>query len=194
MKRTHPDENEKEVILPSLRIMFTRMWRAFRNDGSIYGELKTTPKASTEAQIVILIIGIISFIGRVIFSEITINTLTINGVIYYFSHYLTAFYLGIILSWVVGVKILRGESTFIQVLVALAYGNTPQIFFALPFPLNALGLWSIFTRYSAIRKTLNLGKWMAILTLIVAISIENYLTPYIFPWVIRIFFFWAIPE
>ena len=199
MKTSHPDSENEEIILPSCTTSFwavgkviNRLLRAFLNEETIYRELKMDPKASTEAHFVILLIAITAFIGSMLFENFP--NLSIDVGIYYFSHFFTGYYLLIGLSWIIGVKILRGESTLNQIRVALAYGFIPQILFTLPYPLNALGLWSAFTQFSAIRKTLCLSTGKTIFTMLAAITLENHLTPIVLPWVTHYLFFWAIPS
>lgn len=150
--------------------MFNRIFRAFRNDVSLYAELKGNLQFASESWIVIAIsIGISAILatllglGNGILAGIVSGLATALGGI---AGYLVL----IILAWLIGTKLAKGTGSFTDIRAAVAYAYCiPAILTPIPIIGSIIGLWLLVTESSAIRETLGIGKGLTFFIVVISI-------------------------
>ena len=150
--------------------MFNRILRAFRNDVSLYGELKGNPQFALESWIVLAIsIGVSAILatlfglGNGMFGGIISGLATALGGIV---GYLTL----IILAWFIGIILAKGTGSFTDIRAAITYAYCiPAILTPVPYIGSVIGLWLLVTESSAIRETLGIGKGLTFFIVLISI-------------------------
>ena len=144
--------------------MFNRIWRAFRNDASLYGELKGNPRFASESW---LIFAISIVISAVLATLIDGNQL-ILGIASALSNILGFFAL-VILAWFIGAKLAGGTGSFTDIRAAVTYAYCiPAILTPVPTVGLITSLWFLVTGSSAIRETLGIGRGLTLIIVIIS--------------------------
>jgi len=162
------------------------MVRAFKNDLTLYPELKDDPDASSESLIDLLIIGGIYSVGTMMFSPETSGA-SILDIPLYFVSMIAAYLMIAIIAWVIGSLLAGGEGGFDQVRIALAYGYTPIILSIIPLVGIIFSLWALVTISSAIRETLGISPLLTILIVVGAAVVNVFVMGAIFTALISFF-------
>ena len=166
--------------------MINRMVRAFKNDLTLYPELKDDPDASSESLIVLLIIGGIFSVGTWVVSPGTSVEYILDIPIWFVSM-IAAYLMIAIIAWVIGSLLTSGEGSFDQVRIALAYGYTPIILSIIPLVGILFSLWALVTISSAIRETLGISPLMTLLIVLGAAVVNIFVMGAIFTALIGFF-------
>ncbi len=164
--------------------MINRMVRAFRNDLTLYPELKESEDASSEGYQVILLIAVVVALIDVIFDP---SLGYFIGFLFFFVILLVGYAIVLVTAYVIS-KVGRGEGTFGQLHLALAYGYTPAILSSIPWIGILFSLWLLVTISSAIRETMGIGKGLTFFIVIFAIVVTLLLPGIIFSVLITPFF------
>ena len=151
--------------------MFNRILRAFRNDVSLYGELKGNPQFASESWMVLAIsIGISAILatlfglGNGVLAGIVSGLATALGGI-------VGYLVLIILAWFIGTKLAKGTGSFTDIRAAITYAySIPTILTPIPYIGSIIGLWLLVTASSAIRETLGIGKGLTFFIVIISIA------------------------
>ena len=152
--------------------MFNRILRAFRNDVTLYSELKTNPEFTSEAWIVLAISIIASAvlitltsIGDGLSVGIVVGAISASGSV-------IGYFVLAGLAWFIGTKLARGTGTFTDVRVAVAYAYClPAILTSIPVIGIIASLWLLATESSAIRETLGIGKGLTFIIVMFSIGV-----------------------
>lgn len=152
--------------------MFNRILRAFRNDVSVYGELKGNSEFASESWVVLAI----SIVVSAVLATLTgIGNGTSFGI---FSGLVSALvgilgYLVLVsLAWFIGTKLAKGTGSFTDIRVAMAYAYCiPTILTYIPYIGLIASLWLLVTASSAIRETLGIGKGLTFFIVLISVAI-----------------------
>jgi len=151
--------------------MFNRILRAFRNDVSLYGELKGNPEFASESWMVIAI----SIILNAVVATLTvigdgIGTGIVGGVISALGG-IFGYLVLVVLAWFIGTKLAKGTGSVADVRAAVAYAYCiPTILTPIPIIGFIASLWLLVTESSAIRETLGIGKGLTFLIVMISIA------------------------
>lgn len=151
--------------------MFNNMFRAFRNDVTLYPEIKGNSQVATQAWIVL----VLSLVGNAFIATVVgvftsgflpgIFAGIINGVASLFGYVLM-----LILAWFIGIVIAKGNGTFADLNSALAHAySIPAILAPLPYVGFFFSLWLLVTASSAIRETLGISKGLTFFIVLMSI-------------------------
>jgi hypothetical protein len=152
--------------------MFNRILRAFRNDISVYSELKGNPEFASESWIVLVISIVISTVLA------TLTTIG-NGISFgIFSGLISALvsilgYLVLVsLAWFMGTKLAKGTGSFTDIRAAVSYAYCiPTFLIYIPYIGLIASLWLLVTASSAIRETLGIGKGLTFFIVLISVAI-----------------------
>ena len=134
--------------------MFERIWRAFRNDATVYKDFRTNAAISSESFVAILL-----GIGLGVIIE-TMRGGFIGGIIVGLNNLIGYLFLSF-WAWFIGTKLSKGDGSFSDVRKALAYAYCiPAVLIPIPWLGLLAGLWLLIIASSAIRETLGIGKGM----------------------------------
>jgi hypothetical protein len=156
--------------------MFNRILRAFRNDVSLYGELKGNPAFASESWMVLAISIVIS---AVLATLTGIGDGIRIGIVGGFISALGGIfgYLVLVgLAWFIGTKLAKGTASVADIRAAVAYAYCiPAILIpAILTPLPIIGffasLWLLVTESSALRETLGIGKGLTFLIVMLSVA------------------------
>ncbi len=151
--------------------MFNNIFRAFRNDVTLYPEIKGNAQVATQSWIVLAL----ALVGNAFVA-------TLVGV--FTSGFLPGIFAGmisvvgslfgyvvmLILAWVIGILIAKGTGTFTDLHSALAHAySIPAILAPLPYVGFFFSLWLLVTASSAIRETLGISKGLTFFIVILSI-------------------------
>ena len=150
--------------------MFNRILRAFRNDVSLYAELKGNPEFASESWMVLTISIVISAvvatltgIGDGIRIGIVGGVISALGSIF-------GYLVLVVLAWLIGTKLAKGTGSLADVRAAVAYAYCiPAILTPIPMVGFIASLWLLVTESSAIRETLGIGKGLTFLIVMMSI-------------------------
>src|SRR3990172_493464 len=131
--------------------MFNRILRAFRNDVSLYGELKGNPEFASESWMVLAISILISAvlatltsIGDGILVGIVGGVISALGGIF-------GYLVLVVLAWLIGTKLAKGTGSVADIRAAVAYAYCiPAILTPVPIIGFIASLWLLVTESSAI--------------------------------------------
>ena len=151
--------------------MFNRVWRAFRNDVSLYGELKGTPEFASEAWRILAlsivlsaVLATLTGIGDGILFGIVGGAISALGTI-------LGYLVLVVLAWFIGTKLAKGTGSLTDVRAAIAYAYCiPAILTPVPMFGFLASLWLLVTESSAIRETLGIGKGLTFLIVMMSIG------------------------
>lgn len=154
--------------------MLERIWRGFKNDSSLYSEIKGESTVQVEALVVVLglalLTGVIAFVAET-FTQDSEMQPSISAIIT-----ATAFVLGYIVvtiwAWLIGSLIGPGKGSMNDIRVGLAYGIVPLALYAIPTIGGFLALWALVTQSSAIRETLEIGKGLTFFIVLTSLFIQ----------------------
>ena len=146
--------------------MFNRIFRAFRNDVSLYGELKGNPEFASESWMVLAISIVISAVLATltgIRDGILIGIVALGGIFGYL--------VLVVLAWFIGTKLAKGTGSVADIRAAVAYAYCiPAILTPLPIIGFFASLWLLVTESSAIRETLGIGKGLTFLIVMLSVA------------------------
>ena len=152
--------------------MINRILRAFRNDVSVYGELKGNPEFASESWIVFAITIVVSAV---------LATLTGigNGISFGIFAGLASALVGVLgyfvlvgLAWFMGTKLAKGTGSFTDIRAAAAYAYCiPTSLTYIPYIGLIASLWLLVTASSAIRETLGIGKGLTFFIVLISVAI-----------------------
>lgn len=151
--------------------MLNNIFRAFRNETTLYPEIKGNSQVAIQAWIVLVfsllgnafIAAIVDFFSRGFLFGIFAGI--VNGIAS-----LIGYFIMLILAWVIGVVIAKGNGTFTDLHSALAHAySIPAIFSPLPYVGFFFSLWLLVTASSAIRETLGISKGLTFFIVILSI-------------------------
>jgi len=146
--------------------MFNRIFRAFRNDVSLYGELKGNPEFASESWMVLAISIVISAVLVTltgIRDGILIGIVALGGIFGYL--------VLVVLAWFIGTKLAKGTGSVADIRAAVAYAYCiPAILTPLPIIGFFASLWLLVTESSAIRETLGIGKGLTFLIVMLSVA------------------------
>jgi hypothetical protein len=150
--------------------VFNRIWRAFRNDASLYAELKGNPQFASESW---LIFAISIVISAILVSLLDGNQLVpgiIGGLALVSAlSSILGFFALVILAWSIGAKLAGGTGSFTDIRAAMAYAYCiPAILTPIPTVGLIASLWFLVTGSSAIRETLGIGKGLTFIIVIIS--------------------------
>ena len=151
--------------------MFNRILRAFRNDISLYGELKGNPEFASESWMVLTISIVISaalatltIIGDGVLTGIVWGVISALGGIF-------GYIVLVVLAWLIGTKLAKGTGSITDIRAAVAYAYCiPAILTPIPIIGFIASLWLLVTESSAIRETLGIGKGLTFLIVMLSIG------------------------
>ena len=151
--------------------MFNRILRAFRNDASLYGELKGNSEFASESWMVFAISVVISAvlatltsIGDGVLAGIVWGVISALGGIF-------GYIVLVVLAWFIGTKLAKGTGSVTDVRTAVAYAYCiPAILTPVPLIGFIASLWLLVTESSAIRETLGIGKGLTFLIVMISIG------------------------
>jgi len=151
--------------------MFNRILRAFRNDVSLYGELKGNPAFASESWTVLAISILLSAVVATLTSSgdgvlfgIVSGVISALGSIF-------GYLVLVILAWFIGTKLAKGTGSVTDVRTAVAYAYClPAILTPIPMIGFLASLWLLVTESSAIRETLGIGKGLTFLIVMISIG------------------------
>ena len=151
--------------------MFNRILRAFRNDVSLYGELKGNPEFASESWMVLAISILISAvlatltsIGDGILVGIVGGVISALGGIF-------GYLVLVVLAWLIGTKLAKGTGSVADIRAAVAYAYCiPAILTPVPIIGFIASLWLLVTESSAIRETLGIGKGLTFLIVMLSVA------------------------
>jgi hypothetical protein len=151
--------------------MFNRILRAFRNDVSLYGELKGNPEFASESWIVLAIsivssavLATLTGIGDGILFGIVGGIISALGGIF-------GYLVLVVLAWFIGIKLAKGTGSVADVRAAVAYAYCiPTILTPIPIIGVIASLWLLVTESSAIRETLGIGKGLTFLIVMLSVG------------------------
>lgn len=150
--------------------MFNRIVRAFRNDVSLYGELKGKPEFASESWMV-LAISIV--IGAVLATLIGLKKGMLLGIADGLSGALggiLGYLVLVVLAWFIGTILAKGTGSFSDVRAAVAYAYCiPAILTPIPIVGLIFSFWLLVIASSAIRETLGIGKGLTFFIVIMSI-------------------------
>lgn len=171
--------------------MLARLFRAFRNDATLYREIKEYPDLALESTILVFGTAGVNFILSILlgmfYLEYTLLQAVVNAVVSAIG-FLVGYLLLTAIAWLLGTKMGGGTASFDQIRTALGYVYPiPNLLallltgVAMVFPLAGcltvfIGLWFLVIASSAIRETLGINKGLTfaiVLAAIVTISIVN---------------------
>jgi hypothetical protein len=152
--------------------MFDRILRAFRNDVSLYKELKGDALFAAEAwKIFAIFLGGNAILSILLGLKNGILASIIRGIVSAFGTMIGYFIL-VVLAWFIGIVLAKGAGTFTDLRVALAYAYfIPAVLSPIPVLGVALGLWLLVIASSAIRETLDIGKGLTFFIIIVSLIV-----------------------
>ena len=152
--------------------MFNRILRAFRNDVSIYNELKGNSEVASESWVVLVISIVVSAVLAAltgigdgisfgIFAGLTSAVISVLG-----------YFVLVSLAWFMGAKLANGTGSFSNVRVAVAYAYCiPTILMYVPYIGIIAPLWLLVTASSAVRETLGIGKGLTFFIVLISVAI-----------------------
>ena len=152
--------------------MINRILRAFRNDVSVYGELKGNSEFASESWIVLVISVVISAvlatltgisdgISLGIFAGLTSAVVAVLG-----------YFVLVSLAWFIGTILAKGTGSFTDIRVAVAFAYCiPTILTYIPYIGLIASLWLLVTASSAVRETLGIGKGLTFFIVLISVAI-----------------------
>ena len=151
--------------------MFNRILRAFRNDVSLYGELKGNPAFASESWTVLAtsillsaVVATLTSSGDGVLFGIVSGVISALGSIF-------GYLVLVILAWFIGTKLAKGTGSVTDVRTAVAYAYClPAILTPIPMIGFLASLWLLVTESSAIRETLGIGKGLTFLIVMISIG------------------------
>jgi len=151
--------------------MFNRILRAFRNDVSLYGELKGNPAFASESWTVLAtsillsaVVATLTSSGDGVLFGIVSGVISALGSIF-------GYLVLVILAWFIGTKLAKGTGSVTDVRTAVAYAYClPAILAPIPMIGFLASLWLLVTESSAIRETLGIGKGLTFLIVMISIG------------------------
>jgi hypothetical protein len=163
--------------------MIGKMIRAARLDRTLYTQVENDETETTNAMIIVVLVGIISGIGAAIGAVLYSNPLAPNSPV---PNPITSFIgtvLGTLIGWVVwavviyfvGTRVYHATMTTGELLPTLGYAQTPlllNILSGIPcwgsiISMGA-GIWSLVTSFIATREALDLDNGKTFITIILA--------------------------
>lgn len=151
--------------------MFNNMFRAFRNDTTLYPEIKGNSQVATQSWVVL----VLSLVGSTFIATVVgiftsgflpgIFAGVVNGI-----GSLVGYLMMLILAWFFGILIAKGNGTFTDLNSALAHAySIPAILAPLPYVGIFFSLWLLVTASSAIRETLGISKGLTFFIVLLSI-------------------------
>ncbi|SRR5260221_6812756 len=146
--------------------MFSRIWRGFRNDVTLYAELKGKSEFASESWIVLAVSILIgAVLADLLYSFRSVVLAVGVAGIQYAVVSILMYLIIVALAWVIGTKVAKGIGSLTEVRTALAYVHAIPLMLA-PIPIiGALAsLWIFVTASFAIGETLGIRKVVAFVT------------------------------
>lgn len=151
--------------------MINRIFRAIRLDWTVFREIAVDQKATTEAAIIVVLVGLLSAIGSAIGSGRFFAVLIVQ----LFSFILISWILWAVITYFVGTALFKGKTTIPEMLRVLGYASAPHLLGVFRFipcagPIIYLigAILALVAGVLAIREAMEFDTGKAILTVLIS--------------------------